>query len=40
MFEAFSASGFFVQTPLGPLKSGIPESVLIPAPVSITIFDA
>ena len=26
------------QTPCGPLKSGMPDSVLIPAPVNITIF--
>ena len=26
------------QTPLGPLKSGIPEFVLMPAPVKKTIF--
>ena len=32
MFESFSAFGFFVQTPCGPRKSGIPESVEIPAP--------
>ena len=30
----FSASGFFVQMPWGPRKSGMPESVEIPAPVS------
>ena len=34
MSEAFSASGFFVQTPSGPRKSGIPLSVEMPAPVS------
>src|SRR5580658_2336264 len=32
----FSASGFFVHTPCGPRKSGMPESVEIPAPVSTT----
>ena len=37
MWEAFSAAGSFVQTPLGPRKSGIPLSVLIPAPVSTTM---
>ena len=36
MFEAFSAAGLRVQTPFGPRKSGIPESVEIPAPVSTT----
>src|SRR5688500_2122502 len=36
MFDIFSASGFFVHTPCGPRKSGIPESVEIPAPVSTT----
>ena len=34
MLEAFSAAGFFVHTPWGPRKSGIRESVEIPAPVS------
>src|SRR5438552_16213348 len=33
MFDIFSASGFLVHTPCGPRKSGIPESVLMPAPV-------
>ena len=32
----FSASGFLVHTPCGPRKSGMPESVEIPAPVSTT----
>src|SRR4029077_7086510 len=32
----FSAGGFFVHTPFGPRKSGIPESVEMPAPVSTT----
>ena len=32
----FSAAGFFVQTPFGPRKSGMPESVEMPAPVSTT----
>src|SRR3954468_20849539 len=36
MLDIFSASGFFVHTPCGPRKSGIPESVEIPAPVSTT----
>src|ERR1051325_3974424 len=36
MFDIFSASGFFVQTPCGPRKSGMPESVEMPAPVSTT----
>ena len=34
--EAFSAAGFLVHTPLGPRKSGMPESVEIPAPDSTT----
>ena len=36
MSESFSASGSFVQTPCGPRKSGIPDSVEIPAPVNAT----
>ncbi|GLZ06681.1 hypothetical protein Acsp03_41470 [Actinomadura sp. NBRC 104412] len=32
-----SAPGSMVHTPLGPRKSGIPLSVLIPAPVSTVI---
>src|SRR5437899_8618807 len=36
MFDIFSASGFLVQTPCGPRKSGMPESVEMPAPVSAT----
>jgi hypothetical protein len=32
-----SASGSFVQTPSGPRKSAMPESVEMPAPVSATI---
>jgi hypothetical protein len=36
MSESFSAVGFFVHTPLGPRKSGMPESVEMPAPVSAT----
>ena len=36
MSLSFSALGFFVHTPCGPRKSGIPESVEIPAPVSTT----
>ena len=39
-FAVFSAAGFFVQTPFGPRKSGIPDSVEIPAPVRITIASA
>lgn len=39
MSDASSAPGFFVQSPSGPRKSGIPESVLTPAPVSTTIRD-
>ena len=34
MVERFSAPGLRVHTPFGPRKSGMPESVLIPAPVS------
>lgn len=37
MLDIFSACGFFVHTPWGPRKSGIPESVEMPAPVSATI---
>ena len=37
MVAAFSASGSLVHTPFGPLKSGMPESVEMPAPVSTTI---
>jgi hypothetical protein len=36
MLAAFSAAGFLVHMPFGPRKSGMPESVLIPAPVSTT----
>ena len=36
MFDAFSAAGLRVHTPFGPRKSGMPESVEIPAPVSTT----
>src|SRR5688500_10310844 len=36
MLDIFSASGFFVHTPCGPRKSGMPESVEMPAPVSTT----
>ena len=32
----FSASGLLVHSPCGPRKSGMPESVEIPAPVSTT----
>src|SRR5581483_3712830 len=37
MLESFSASGFLVHTPCGPRKSGMPESVEMPAPVRTTI---
>src|SRR5215471_13551205 len=37
MFDIRSAFGSFVQTPLGPLKSGMPDSVEMPAPVSATM---
>ena len=37
MFDIFSACGFFVHTPCGPRKSGMPESVEMPAPVNATI---
>ncbi len=40
MLAVFSAAGFFVQTPSGPRKSGMPDSVEIPAPVRITIVSA
>src|SRR6185295_10645991 len=36
MLDIFSARGFLVHTPCGPRKSGMPESVEIPAPVSTT----
>src|SRR5438093_1153032 len=36
MVAIFSAAGSFVHTPCGPRKSGMPESVEIPAPVSAT----
>src|SRR5438105_6029172 len=36
MSESLSAGGFFVQMPCGPRKSGMPDSVEIPAPVSAT----
>src|SRR5689334_8918237 len=36
MFDIFSATGFLVHTPCGPRKSGMPESVEMPAPVSTT----
>src|SRR3712207_2734716 len=36
MSDMRSALGFRVQTPCGPRKSGMPESVEIPAPVSTT----
>src|SRR5438552_11885435 len=37
MLEGFSACGSFVHTPCGPRKSGIPDSVEMPAPVRITM---
>src|SRR3954468_24556959 len=37
MLESCSALGSFVQTPCGPRKSGIPESVEMPARVRTTI---
>src|SRR5258706_7684148 len=37
MLESFSACGSFVHTPWGPRKSGIPDSVEIPAPVRTTM---
>src|SRR5882724_3562548 len=37
MFDIFSATGFWVHTPCGPRKSGMPESVEMPAPVSTTM---
>src|SRR5437660_1023099 len=37
MLESFSASGFLVHTPCGPRKSGMPESVEMPAPVRTTM---
>ena len=38
MFTSFMVSGLVVHTPLGPRKSGMPDSVLMPAPVSTAIF--
>jgi hypothetical protein len=40
MCTSFIDSGFVVHTPFGPRKSGIPDSVLIPAPVSTAILSA
>src|ERR1700693_1608240 len=40
MSESFSAAGLRVHTPFGPRKSGMPESVEIPAPVSTTTCSA
>src|SRR3954453_15094930 len=37
MFDNRSAFGLVVQTPCGPRKSGIPESVEMPAPVRATM---
>src|SRR5882672_2873483 len=39
MFDSLSAVGFLVHTPCGPRKSGIPDSVEMPAPVSATTRD-
>src|ERR1700738_5107155 len=36
MLERRSAFGFVVHTPCGPRKSGMPDSVEMPAPVSAT----
>src|SRR5437763_2764252 len=36
MSESFSASGSRVHTPFGPRKSGMPDSVDMPAPVRTT----
>src|SRR4029453_654854 len=36
MLESFSALGSLVQTPCGPRKSGMPDSVEMPAPVRTT----
>src|SRR5471032_2338615 len=40
MLESFSASGFLVHTPCGPRKSGMPDSVEMPAPVNTTAWRA
>src|SRR5262245_17158530 len=40
MLDIFSASGFLVHSPCGPRKSGMPESVEMPAPVRATTRDA
>src|SRR5829696_1622507 len=40
MLDIFSACGFFVHTPFGPRKSGMPESVEMPAPVSTVTREA
>src|SRR5437879_1381341 len=37
MLESFAASGYVVHSPCGPRKSGIPDSVEMPAPVRITM---
>src|SRR6185295_6969577 len=37
MLDNFPASGFLVHTPCGPRKSGMPESVEMPAPVRTTM---
>src|SRR5947207_1472227 len=39
MLESRSAFGFVVHTPCGPRKSGMPDSVEMPAPVSATMRD-
>ena len=40
MFISFIDSGLVVHVPLGPRKSGMPDSVLIPAPVRTAIRSA
>src|SRR5258705_5461230 len=40
MFDICAASGLRVQRPCGPRKSGMPESVEMPAPLRTTIFEA
>src|SRR5438105_13065962 len=37
MLDIFSATVFLVHSPCGPRKSGMPESVEMPAPVSATM---
>src|SRR4051794_22939921 len=40
MLDIFSASGLRVHRPCGPRKSGMPESVEMPAPLSTTTREA